>query len=257
MQYKQMNDIVYRTIDNISLHVDLILPESIQNTPCAVFFHGGGWTDGSKKDVHGFPLIIDALLENQIAVASVEYRLTNKNGGGFPQSIEDCLFALQFIDKIDGFDPNKKAVWGISAGGYMALMCVLYQSVCKIYSPISAVLDMCGPTILTNHITPQQTIQFIHDFLANNHENTYNPISLLSQSILKPPIMIIHGDCDECVDTDQSRLFYTQATRNGFYTEYIEVENSGHTFYGVNGKSIRPRMQDLLKQMSTFLIEHI
>lgn len=265
--YPKKEDIVYKTINGTDLHLDLIFPKQISKPcPCAVFIHGGGWFIGARKDVWGFPLIIDALIEQGIIVASVEYRLVHKNGGGFPQSVEDTLDALQFIDRdIPEIDPQRKAVWGISAGGYMALMCALYQDPNRTPSPIKAILDMCGPTYLKGNDPrfpqsdmPQETQGYIRDLIGEYPDSpNYNPICLLHAAPQKPALMIVHGQLDECVPTEQSRQLYVQAQKEGFFAQYLEVEHGGHIFHSRDGQPIRPKTQDLMHQMSSFLITHL
>lgn len=245
---------VYKKIKNVRLHIDVTFPKDRGPYPCAVFFHGGGWTQGQKEDIKRFPWIIEPLLNANIAVASVQYRLVGKNGGEFPAGVEDCIHALTYLDTLPQIKKDKKAVWGISSGAYMALMSVLYQPVCNLHTPVSAILALCAPTDLLS-LAPK-TQPLARAFLANTHSEFFNPINLLAQAQQKPPMMIVHGSADEYVPVDQSRSLYMQAMRSGFYAQYLEAENAGHTFQSVGGR-IYPPMQELFKQMSQFLIQNI
>ena len=69
--------------------------------------------------------------------------------------------------------------------------------------------------------------------------------------------MIVHGQLDECVPTEQSRQLYVQAQKEGFFAQYLEVEHGGHIFHSRDGQPIRPKTQDLMHQMSSFLITHL
>ena len=76
LNYEKIKDIVYRKTNDCNLHLDLLVPraKNDEKIPCCVFFHGGGWKEGSRQDVDGFPIITDKIIESGGAVASVECR---------------------------------------------------------------------------------------------------------------------------------------------------------------------------------------
>lgn len=266
---KKFEDITYKiTPDGVSLALDLYTPDPVpeEPMPCALFFHGGGWREGSKRDLWGFPLIIDELLPRGIAVASASYRLYGVNGGKFPDSIEDCLDALIFLDKMDNprINPARKGVFGISAGGYCALMCAFYQHIADKHTDICVIADMCGPVYMQQSKiesvvhTPPTTAGFIRDFMAGKDFGANcNAVDIMQDSSQRPSLLIVHGESDECVDPEGSRILYKKARSLGLYTEYIEVENSLHTFSTSNGKPIRPKAQELFKYIGEFIAENI
>ena len=54
-QELHQKEIVYKTIDEISLKADLFYLEGNQNLnahPAIAFFHGGGWASGSPSEFH-------------------------------------------------------------------------------------------------------------------------------------------------------------------------------------------------------------
>ena len=276
--YAEYKNIVYKKTDKHNLKLDLIIPKDGregENRPCAVFFHGGGWIEGGKEDIWGFPLIIDELCLNGFAVASVSYRLVGK-GGGFYQSVEDCIDALRFLDIQDIFniDPNRKAVFGISAGGYMALMSAFSQDLFGKKSEISAVCDMCAPKFICmpgnpeeEVVHPVQTQKFFADFLSDSVEaplkhlaygikSLCDPARLAGMYNLRPNVLIVHGECDECVNPEASRKFYRLLREKGKYAEYLEVENSLHTFSGKDGQMIKPNLQTVMRAIAEFIIDN-
>jgi len=83
--------------------------------PLVLFIHGGGFRGGDKRGVNG-PLV-DRLLAAGIAVASLNYRLTDV--GPFPMQMRDCARALQFIRfnaERYHIDPKRVGATGGSAG---------------------------------------------------------------------------------------------------------------------------------------------
>lgn len=84
-----------------------------------VYFHGGGWTLGSRAshDATARTLAADAGVD----VLNVEYRLAPENP--FPAAFDDAMAAWRFaVDQAPrwGLDPRKIGVAGDSAGGNLA-----------------------------------------------------------------------------------------------------------------------------------------
>ena len=151
-QAKTYKDLQYAKVDDITLHVDLYLPEkSDAAPPLIVWIHGGGWQNGSKDRC---PFV---WLNGQgYAVASVQYRLTDK--GSFPAQIHDCKGAIRWLRanaKEYGYNAERIGVVGISAGGHLVALLGTSGDVKELEgdvggnldqsSRVQAVLDMCGP----------------------------------------------------------------------------------------------------------------
>nr|WP_231910501.1 alpha/beta hydrolase fold domain-containing protein [Streptococcus sobrinus] len=89
--------------------------------------HGGGFVAGSI-DLDNTRCIALAEAVPAVVVA-VEYRLSGKNGVAFPQPLEDCYAAYDFLRKNAdefGADPDKIGLHGSSAGGTLAEGLALY-----------------------------------------------------------------------------------------------------------------------------------
>jgi len=110
---------------------DIWLPSSQIPTGLLIYIHGGGFTSGDKSDVFendkwDFPSEIRTLLSNNIAVASINYRLLEQNGEN--EGIIKCLYDskrfLQYIrynSKTYNIDKSKIVLAGTSAGAGTAL----------------------------------------------------------------------------------------------------------------------------------------
>lgn len=105
---------------------DIFLPESSQQTPVVIYYHAGGFTGGNKEELYLISTtLVRSLLENGIAVASVNYPLLNANETeGVIKPLQANRRALQFIryhaDNLN-IDPDRVALMGTSAGAGSAL----------------------------------------------------------------------------------------------------------------------------------------
>lgn len=84
-----------------------------------IWFHGGGLTGGNNE-------LPKELLDENIAVVSVEYRLAPKVKA--PAYIEDAAAATAWVfENIEKYGGNKNLIFqsGHSAGGYLAMMITL------------------------------------------------------------------------------------------------------------------------------------
>lgn len=102
--------------------LDLYLPAAATTAspvPLVVVVHGDDFAGGDKRDV----LSVPTLLNRGLAVASVNYRLTGE--ARFPAAVQDVKAAVRWLRahaREHGIDPSRFALWGTSAGGYLATM---------------------------------------------------------------------------------------------------------------------------------------
>ncbi len=127
-QFTLHPDLVYKSVNNVPIHLDLYEPDASGPHALVIWIHGGGW-QGGNKDV---PLSrIEGLLQANIAVASINYRLTSQaslygaNEVIFPAQIDDVQDALLFLRSNAAtweLDPARVGTWGTSAGGHLAAL---------------------------------------------------------------------------------------------------------------------------------------
>jgi len=89
--------------------------------PVIVSIHGGAFMGGDKRDVQITPVL--EALERGYAVVGVNYRMSGE--AKFPALVHDVKAAIRWIRANAAtylLDPGSIAVWGGSAGAYLALM---------------------------------------------------------------------------------------------------------------------------------------
>jgi|GEM_PF-2662827 len=152
---KLLHDVKYGESSGVSLLMNITLPDPAPKkpVPVVVFYHGGGWSGGTREDMMSRCPLVTQL---GYVGASVEYRLSAV--APFPAQIQDCKCAVRYLRANAakyGIDPDRIAVWGCSAGGHLAAMMGLTEGVGEFEgdggypnasSRVQMVIDCFGPT---------------------------------------------------------------------------------------------------------------
>ena len=255
--------------DTLKKHLlDIYLPVNAKGNvplggiPLVIFIHGGGWLGNDKyADMGYMPNTISAMLENGMAVASIDYRFATQ--AVFPAILQDCNKAVSFLyDNADkyGLDKNRIAVMGFSAGGHLASLMgtsqnnnvkdsyfpstyrpFQYKAVVDFYGPIDLVLlpgneDAKSPEALLIGATPLERPDLA---------KAASPITYIDKN--DPPFIIFHGEKDNIVSNKQSKLFSAWLKYHGVQHELTIVKDAPHygTMYDV--EEIRVKVINFLK----------
>lgn len=112
-------DIVYRSLGNRQLLLDIYRPaKTKRKSPAVLMIFGGGWRSGDKT--HNRAMAIKLAEQGYVAV-SAEYRLSLE--AHFPAAVHDLKAAVQWLKQHAGqynINIHKIAALGCSAGGQLA-----------------------------------------------------------------------------------------------------------------------------------------
>ena len=213
--------------------------------PVIVWIHGGAWMAGDKNH----PPAVDYLIAKGYAVASLNYRLTDR--AQHPAQINDCKAAIRFLRAHAteyGLDPNRIGVWGHSAGGHLVALLGTSGDVKELEgelgnnnfsSRVQAVVDWCGPTNLlsiASQAGPKNQIDFKSPTnpVAVLMGAGVSPAAYLTASPIQyvsaddPPMMIVHAEDDDVVPVAQSRELLASLKKAGVETRDRIPSNGGH-----------------------------
>ena len=247
-------DIVYETVGERKLHLDLYQSKSIKETqPLVIWIHGGGWMGGSKK--LGLRKVI-GLIEKGFSVASVEYRLSGE--AIFPAAVTDCKAAVRFLRanaQKYKLDPKRFGAWGSSAGGHLAAFLGTSGDVkefdvgsnLSVSSRVQAVCDWFGPTDFLkmndstlsrmDHLSersPESRFLGGHIVKIPKTVKKANPVTYISKE--DPPFSIVHGDKDSTVIYNQSEILEAALKEAGVEVSLHKIVGQGHGFKGESAK---------------------
>jgi acetyl esterase/lipase len=208
---KVMKDIEYRNINGKSLQLDIYIPDRVQKpAPLLVFIHGGGWRSGKRSDYLVY--LVDFARRGYIT-ATVSYRLLEDSC--YPACVEDISDAVKWFFKHGdtyGYDPDRIALIGGSAGAHLALLAAYgwrnQSSVADSLEEhrIKAVVDIYGPYDLTTEYARNHSL--VTSFIAHSFREAPEQYRLASPKQYldhgDPPTMILHGTSDELVPVSQS-----------------------------------------------------
>ena len=247
---QEFKNIEYKRINGKSLQLDIYKPKNLNQTaPLLVFIHGGGWRSGDRSD---YLVYLIAFAKKGYMTATVSYRFLKD--APYPACVEDITDAVQWFYKNGGnygYDPDRIAVIGGSAGAHLALLAGygwkknvnLKDTVAQIVSNhhIKAVVDIYGPTDFTTEFS--RTNSTVTGFLAKSYAEApelyleASPIHYLNKN--NPPTMILHGTSDQIVPISQSDLLKKRLDSLGVPNVYYKVPLWPHTM-------------DIIKRVNTY-----
>jgi acetyl esterase/lipase len=215
--------------------LDLYFPSGAArpDRSAVVFIHGGGFTGGDKAEYRSASVSAD-LCRAGYVVVSCNYVLGAKSKEGvWPQNIRDCRNAVRWVRAHAGelgVNPEKIAVAGGSAGGYLALMVGLSDDktgpggdpAAKYSAKVSAVIDMYGVVNFSKHGTGEVP------GVASAEQKAYLPETQCDAR--DPAVLILHGTADAIVDIAQSDDMAKALRAAKVSYEYVVVEGAPHTF---------------------------
>lgn len=249
---ERIRDIEYRRVAGRRLRLDIYRPAGgVEGLPVLVYFHGGAWTVGDKRE-QALPMLNHLAANGWLAV-SANYRLSP--GAAFPDFIEDAKAAVAWVKEHGpeyGADPGFVAVAGGSAGGHIASLVALTPHDPR-YQPgfeaadtsVQAAISLYGIYDFTNRLNAQydgfitRLLEPIvmRDYIADAPER-YRAASPLDQvTATAPPFLVVQGDRDTLAPVEEARAFVAtlEATSQApvVYLEFPGAQHAFDLFYSV------------------------
>ncbi|WP_372948156.1 alpha/beta hydrolase fold domain-containing protein [Mariniphaga sp.] len=257
---EEIKNVEYKNINGKSLQMDFYRPKNADGPlPLLLFIHGGGWRSGKRSD---YLVYLTSFAQKGYMTATVTYRL--KGDSIYPAAVEDVTEAVEWLFKNGenyGYDPNRIALIGGSAGAHLAMMAgygwenpASQHTGEKPANRVKAVVDIYGPVDLTTEYAQNQPL--VTGFIGhayNEKPELYqqaSPIFWLSDSC--PPTLILHGTSDTLVPVSQSDTLKSRLDALGVPCEYYRVPLWPHSM------DIAKRVNDFSQQkMEAFFEKYL
>ena len=246
-QYSQpieptFSDIPYATLSPLQ-KLDLYLPaEKSGPAPLVIWIHGGGFRVGDKRSMPrrkfgpapkptgpDGPYQIQvpdvaALTRKGYAVVSLNYRLVRRPGDAFAAfalpAVQDGKAAVRFLranaEKY-GLDPGKFAVWGNSAGGFIAAMLAVTGDEPTVFDdPAVGGLDSTA------------AVQAAVVWYGAIEVRSLSLAHYISVAKIVPPILIANGDADSSVPFGDAIRLNDELHKKGVKSSLTILPGAGH-----------------------------
>lgn len=216
--------------NGIPLMMTIVRKAGAKNLPVLMEIHGGGWS-GGRRETQLSVMARDRAEEGYLYL-NIDYRLAPFQP--YPAATEDVQAAIDWIAQTAETyrgDPKRIGLFGFSAGGHLAALLALTSPV-----PISCAVSWGGPMDYRTPSDPEFTRghrSCLLAFLGECHHDRpdlYRAISptchLMAQS---PPLLIIHGECDDAVSWQHAISTRELAREIGAPVVVHLLSKAGHT----------------------------
>ena len=215
--------------------LDLYLPEAkaIRPRPVILWIHGGGWTNGDKRNGPAF-----GFATNGYAVASMNYRFSQQ--AIFPAQIYDCKAAVRWLRanaRKYGLDANHIGAWGSSAGGHLVALLGTTAGIKELEGPggnleqssrVQAVVDWFGPTDFLTVGAKDTRANLLGGDAQTNKVQAMKASPSTYPSRDAAPFLIMHGDRDRTVPISQSETFAAALKTAGAEVQFVVIKGGTH-----------------------------
>jgi dienelactone hydrolase len=218
--------------DGTMIPAYLTLPpgSSGKNIPAIVMPHGGP----ADRDEWGFDWLSQFFAARGYAVLQPNYRGSTGYGdqwfmnNGFQSwrtAIGDVNDAGRWLQKEGIAAPGKLAIVGWSYGGYAALQSAVLDP--DLFKAIVAVAPVTDLDLLRNQYLNFTSYRLVDAEIGRGpHVAEGSPARNAAR--FKAPVLMFHGDKDENVRVDESRLMKNRLADAGKQVEYIEFPGLDH-----------------------------
>ncbi|MBI3775441.1 MAG: alpha/beta hydrolase fold domain-containing protein [Gammaproteobacteria bacterium] len=215
---------VYKRAGMLELKAHLFFPPKVAGAaarPAMVLFHGGGWNAGAPEWVYASAQRFAAL---GMVTMAVQYRLSDEKTTTPLDAMEDAKDAIRWLRahaKVFNVDADRVAAYGVSAGGQLAAMAAVGDTLkdglssapnaLVLYSPAVAVTGSGWMRkLLMGRATPEQV----------------SPDQSARAGL--PPVHISQGSEDTTTPAFGARIYCARLREAGNHCEVNGLSGLGH-----------------------------
>jgi acetyl esterase len=238
----------YKSIGNTDLRLHIFTPKNSRPSDrraAAVFFFGGGWTDGS---VEQFVPQSKYLASRGMVAVVADYRVRCRHNSTPFESVADAASAIRWVrlhaNEL-GVDPVRIAAGGGSAGGQVALSAGVFEN----HEGAEATVSSKPNALVLFNPVIDLTSMPIRDVLSGFSTETIDRIGEISplQHVHRglPPTIILNGKADKIAPYSIAKNYCSAAAGLGNECRLVGYDGAGHGFFNPEvkgGKWYRPTL---------------
>jgi dipeptidyl aminopeptidase/acylaminoacyl peptidase len=160
------------------------------------------------------------------------------------QQPDDVVQAVAWLGALPGVDPGRVALVGFSQGGQVSLLAGARGARVKAIVAYYPVTDVARwKTTTTNPDIPG----YVQAVCEPGGTAPRSP--LLNAGAIAPPVLLVHGDLDTRVPTEQSLLMHDALVALGRHTSLLLVPGAQHGFDVEQEAVARPVVDEFLSRL--------
>jgi acetyl esterase/lipase len=224
------NAVVYKTLDGVTLKLHVYNPTNFDTQTmhnAIVFFHGGGWNNGSHK---AFKRQSMYFASRGMVAISAEYRLKNTHGTTPYDAVEDAKSAIRYVRanahkfKIN---PNTITAGGGSAGGHLAASCGLLKMWDNSAEDLT-VSSKPNALVLLNPVLDLGPDHYAHKRFGKDFK-LISPMQNISKNA--PPTLILVGTEDRILPVPTVKKYQSIMESFDNRCDVVLYQDQGHAFF--------------------------
>ena len=235
--------ITYPTKDGEKSHAFFYLPKNSRfiapqddKPPLLVMAHGG---PTSRTD-SSFSFVFQFWTSSGFAVVDVNYRGSTGYGRKYRDKLlskwgiidtEDVADAVRYLIKKKKIDPNKVAISGGSAGGYIVQRAMTeYPDLFKVGASYYGIGNLITLAKQTHKFESRYIDNLVGAKLPQGKKEYMNRSPIYHLDKLNSPMIIFQGSDDKIVAPECSREMAKLLAKKGIKYKYIEYKGEAHGF---------------------------
>ena len=238
----------FKTDDGLEINGYMTLPTHLaanKKAPMVVMIHGG---PHYIRDYWLFDSEVQLFASRGYAVLQINYRGSGGYGETFQAAgylqwggkmIKDIIDGTQNAIETYPIDENRMCLYGMSYGGYAALMAAI-----RAPDTYKCTIGYVGIYDLNYAYTESDIMEsmggeaFLNKAIGINKQqlNEYSPVNHVNK--IKANVMLIHGQKDSRVPIINAETMLERLQRAGKKVPYLKFSNSGHGVYDEKGRGI-------------------
>ncbi len=251
----------FKASDGLELDAYVTVPAGVtelKNLPMVLLPHGG---PHYVSDTWGFDNDAQFLASRGYLVLQVNYRGSSDRGYAFHAAgfrewgdriQEDMIDGMRWAVSKGYADADRICVYGVSFGGYSALMLAAKApELVKCAVGLSGLYDLRSMANKSDTSRSYYGRAYIERVVGDDDDELLanSPLSMARR--IKAPVFLAHGEEDERTPFDQAEDMYDALVEAGNRPLWMPVEDEGHGFYA------RDNQIEFYEKLEEFLAEHI